>query len=290
MFLFLEMLKVFFPGGDPLVAPTPLVEIENEFGMVLGGGRQSEANDVDSARFLSRVFSMFSLEDAGVATSHRRAKIDVSNFDFDIAQFCTLMERFKYTWRSTFQAILFRAVVSGRANIMQCLGLSKKMAFAKKGSSGLCGLIIKSFLARDALTKDPTNPNPIFQQKSFREEFSFLTEEEILKVLEYGAELWMIIRKMHKTAVNRSQSLTDNADDDSHLHLKTQFDEAHAFLLFKLTEHNTGGEYDRVLTILGADGGAQPGRYSVAKGKTTIIKAADGHGSLAAPADGLSSQ
>ena len=216
VFLFLEMLKVFFPGGDPLVAPTPLVEIENEFGMAPAGGGQSEANNLDSARFLSRVFSMFSLEDAGVTP--RRAKIDVSNFDFDIAQFCTLMERFKYTWRSTFQAILFRAVVSGRANIMQCLGLSKKMAFAKKGSSGLCGLLIKSFLARDTLTKEAGNPNPVFREKSFKEEFSFLTEEETLKVLEYGAELWVMIKKMHSTAINRSQALT-NTDDDSHLHL-----------------------------------------------------------------------
>ena len=119
---------------------------------------------------------------------------------------------------------------------------------------------------------------------------NFLTEEEILKVLEYGAELWMIIRKMHKTAVNRSQSLAENADDDSHVHLQKQFEDAHGYLTYKLMEHNTGGEYDRVLTILGADGGAQPARYSAAKGKTTIIKAADGHGSLAAPADGLSSQ
>ena len=60
--MFLEMLKVFFPGGDPLVAPAPLVDTEGELGMVLNeGGRNSEATDGDSARFLSRVFSMFSL-------------------------------------------------------------------------------------------------------------------------------------------------------------------------------------------------------------------------------------
>jgi len=214
------MLKVFFPGGDALVAPAPLVEIENQFGMVPSQGRHSTDKDVESARFLSRVFSMFSLEDVGVATApHRRSKIDVNNFDFDIAQFCTLMERFKFTWRSTFQAILFRAVSSGRANIMQCLGLSKKMAFAKKGSSGLCGLLIKSFLTRGTLTKDAANSNSVFRQKSFSEEFSFLTEQEILKVLEYGAELWMILKKMYKTAVNRSTSLVENTDDQSHSHL-----------------------------------------------------------------------
>jgi len=148
---------------------------------------------------------MFSLENAGVNMSKRRARVELSNFDFDIAQFCTLMERFKYTWRSTFQTILFRAVVSGRASIMQCLGLSKKIAFSKQESSGLCGLLIKSFLARETLNKDPYNAiNDTFKEKSFKEEFSFLSEEETLKVFEFGAELWMILKKMHNTAFNRS--------------------------------------------------------------------------------------
>jgi len=96
------MLKVFFPGGDSLVAPTPLLEFENEFGMELCENKHSTPNDVASAKFLSRVFSMFSLENAGVNMSKRRSRVELTNFDFDIAQFCTLMERFKYTWRSTF--------------------------------------------------------------------------------------------------------------------------------------------------------------------------------------------
>ena len=67
---------------------------------------------------------MFSLEDAGVIMQSRKGhKVEVNNFDFDIAQFCTLMERFKYTWRSTFQIILFRAVVSGKASLINCLNL-----------------------------------------------------------------------------------------------------------------------------------------------------------------------
>ena len=100
---------------------------------------------------------------------------------------------------------------------MQCLSLSKKMAFAKKESSGLCGLLIKSFLARETLSKDPTNPNKVFREKSFQEEFSFLTEDEIVKVFEFGAELWVSLRKIHSTAYKRSQS---NGEDDSHSHLK----------------------------------------------------------------------
>jgi len=87
---------------------------------------------------------------------------------------------------------------------MQCLGLSKKIAFSKQESSGLCGLLIKSFLARETLNKDPYNPNKGFQNKSFKEEFTFLSDEEILKVFEFGAELWMILKKMHNTAFNRS--------------------------------------------------------------------------------------
>lgn len=56
MFLFLEMWKVFFPGGDILVAPAALTQILNEQEL-LGDG---------STRLLSRVCCMFSAEDAGV--------------------------------------------------------------------------------------------------------------------------------------------------------------------------------------------------------------------------------
>ena len=55
-------------------------------------------------------------------------------------------------------------------------------------------------------------------------------------------------------------------------------------------EHNTGNEYDKILKILNADPADKQSRYSAGKGKTMIIKAADAHGNLAAPADGLSSQ
>lgn len=41
---------------------------------------------------------------------------------------------------------------------------------------------------------------------TFWDKFKFLTKPEIVHVLEYGAELWMILKKIHMTACNRSQN------------------------------------------------------------------------------------
>lgn len=54
------MLKVFFPGGDPLIAPDSLVEIEQKHMIAKGNEKEIEI------RFLSRVFSMVTFEQAGV--------------------------------------------------------------------------------------------------------------------------------------------------------------------------------------------------------------------------------
>ena len=48
------------------------------------------------------------------------------------------------------------------------------------------------------------------------EEFSYFDKIEILKIIEYGANLWIILKKMYETAKNRS-------DSQNH-HLKNQFD------------------------------------------------------------------
>lgn len=57
VFLFFEMLKVFFPGGDSLVAPTVLNEIEQMFIV----GTHNNPHDT-SIKLLTRIFSMLSLE------------------------------------------------------------------------------------------------------------------------------------------------------------------------------------------------------------------------------------
>lgn len=69
VFLFLEMLKVFFPGGDSLVAPNVLSDVENKF--TLSSGIENDQNIV-SIRLLSRVFSMVSFEDAGINLSKKQ--------------------------------------------------------------------------------------------------------------------------------------------------------------------------------------------------------------------------
>lgn len=97
------MLKVFFPGGDSLVAPNALSEIENSFTMRQAETQAAGPNE-SSIRLLSRIFSMVSFEDAGIKLSAKQlGKMqNISSFDFDIAQFCSLMERFKFTWRTSF--------------------------------------------------------------------------------------------------------------------------------------------------------------------------------------------
>jgi len=79
VFLFLEMLKVFFPGGDSLVSPNILSDIEKQF--TLGKGNQDEV----SIKLLSRVFSMTSFEDAGINLSqkqkHHMNTLPLTDFD-----------------------------------------------------------------------------------------------------------------------------------------------------------------------------------------------------------------
>lgn len=67
-------------------------------------------------RLLSRVFCMFSLEDTEVELQNVDA-VELPHIDFDLAQFCTLLERYKFTWRTTLQVILFRAFLSGRSGL-----------------------------------------------------------------------------------------------------------------------------------------------------------------------------
>lgn len=65
VFLFFEMLKVFFPGGDNLVAPSVFNEIEPVF-------NAGSNKNLVSIRFLSRVFSLLSLEQIGIDVTKKK--------------------------------------------------------------------------------------------------------------------------------------------------------------------------------------------------------------------------
>jgi len=54
------------------------------------------------------------------------------------------------------------------------------------------------------LQRDPKSSVQFYRDCSFFEEFDFLQKDEISRVVEYGAELWMNIKKIHKTASNRA--------------------------------------------------------------------------------------
>jgi hypothetical protein len=91
--MFLEMLKIYFPSGDSLCAPMALQDVEQHFAI-------PALVDKQSVQLLSRIFSLFSLDSVGISFGKKEVKI--KQIDFDISQFCTFMERLKYTWRTTF--------------------------------------------------------------------------------------------------------------------------------------------------------------------------------------------
>ena len=43
-------------------------------------------------------------------------------------------------------------------------------------------------------------------QIEFYKQFSYFDKNEIIKIIEYGANLWIILKKMYETAKNRSDS------------------------------------------------------------------------------------
>lgn len=58
------MLKVFFPGGDQLVAPNSLAALESQY-VYQNIPPKFDGSDA-SRKFLSRIFCMVNLEDAGI--------------------------------------------------------------------------------------------------------------------------------------------------------------------------------------------------------------------------------
>lgn len=219
------MLKVFFPGGDSLVAPNVLNEMEQTF--VVGNPANTPV------KFLSRIFSMLSLEQIGIDLNKKKLETvqNLTKIDFDIAQFCSLLERYKFTYRTAFQVILFRAFITGRASITNCAELVNKLSFNRQESGGIIGLLMKSIMSRTSLRQDTQN-------ESLYDEFKFFNQSEIVKIVEHGAELWMILKKIHLTGCNRSSSQKDTEKLDHISYLKSQFDEAHEVFVAKMIEHN----------------------------------------------------
>lgn len=165
--------------------------------------------------------------------------------DFDIAQFCSLLERYKFTYRSAFQVILFRAFLTGRAKIDHCAELINKLSFNKQGSGGIIGLLIKSILTRQSLRSND-------QSASITDEYRFFSQSDIVRIVEHGAELWMILKKIHLTGYNRSSSNREAETKLDHIsYLKTQFEQAHEFFVEKMIDHhNNNRNFSKVLEIL----------------------------------------
>lgn len=250
VFLFFEMLKVFFPGGDPLIAPDQFADIEAS--QMIGKGDPNEV----SIKLLSRVFSLVSLSQCGISLKNKKLQAlqNLTKVDFDVAQFCSLVERFKFTYRTAFQVILFRAFMTHRASIEHCSQVAAKLGFRKEDSGGLVGLLLKSILARESLKATS-------QSASLFEEFRFLSQPELVKVLECGAELWMILKKIHQTGCNRS------GDQGNIEYLRSQFDRAHTFFVDRMKHHNSENKnlFEGVVAILEARGGRKPRNINLKK-------------------------
>jgi len=92
--------------------------------------------------------------------------------------------------------------MSGRSSIENCQKIIRKLSFRKQGSCGLVGLLLKTILTTPAAGG----------AELLRTQFSFLSTSEIVEIIEFGAELWMILKKMHQTACNRSQSSQNEND------------------------------------------------------------------------------
>lgn len=85
--IFLEMLKVIFPGGDSLTAPDLMSQTKENHAV---GSAQSSK----SVELISRVFSLLDLADAGIYQT-RMNSINLRQIDFELSSFCTLLEYIK---------------------------------------------------------------------------------------------------------------------------------------------------------------------------------------------------
>lgn len=157
--------------------------------------------------------------------------------------------------------------MTSRSSIENCTKIIQKLGFRKGDSGGLVGLLLKSILARDTLKANGAEP-------SIFDEFRYLTQSEIVKVLETGAELWMILKKIYQTGCNRS-----NADAQSN-YLRNQFESAHEFLVNKIRHHSSENKdiFESVLIALQASTKMKKGQKNLNTKKVEPL------------GDGLSSQ
>ena len=102
-------------------------------------------------------------------------------------------------------------------------------------------------------------------------------------MIEFGAELWIILKKMHQTACNRSQSSQNENDPKQNKgggndQMRKQFEVANAFFIQKITEFNSSNQnmFKGVLEMLETEA------YTTKSKKSAGKKAENG--------DGLSSQ
>ena len=130
-------------------------------------------------------------------------------------------------------------------------------------------MFVKSFLTRSTLQKDPDSRYESHKNYALVEEFGCQNKDDIVKLLEYGAELWMILKKVQSTACKRSETVQGN-QGDSGTHLREQFEAAHDFFISRVEDHNKNNPnmFSKILNILNAG----EARSRVNKAKYTLNK------------------
>ena len=119
----------------------------------------------------------------------------------------------------------------------------QKLSFRKQESSGLAGLIFKQIVCRGGtLNKVKDCPNAILRDFSLLEEFKGLTNKDIVRLLEQGAELWVTLKKIQHTASNRS---------DQESRLREDFENANDYFIHKMEALQGELNLKKVLQTLG---------------------------------------
>ena len=154
----LEMLRLYFPAGQPIDCPQSHEEFRQQFGMIskvtlrAAGTSLKQEKDRCSITLLSRVFSLLPSPE-----SIKGSKISLKkeSLDFDLALFTTYAQNLKQNMRFVFQSILYRLFKSERLSQISFEDFQKvgqQLAFNKQDSS-VIGLVLRSALLRDSLDR-----------------------------------------------------------------------------------------------------------------------------------------
>lgn len=115
--MILEMLRLYFPAGQPIECPSSHNEFRSIFGVAdTGIGLPADSSvrsqqDLASVKLLSRVFSLVNTPDS---LKHLKFQLYRGTLDFELALFSTYAQHLKQNMKFVFQSILYQLFRSER--------------------------------------------------------------------------------------------------------------------------------------------------------------------------------